>query len=339
MQSAAIKELKDFISQIASEFEEYDALHPNLADRQAYVLERKYELFGQFNRHFSEVWGEIENGKEEEIKGYQKKFQEILREPLLEAEINKYIKLKPLGYPGDFVMMNYIYDYHEKLLGESSLEMLINHYTTNIPISRSNILRKRYFKRRIAELLTKKDNPSAVSIGCGSARELIELLEEGKVNKPLRFICVDFEQKALDHIKARIDQIEPKKRTKLEIVFFRADIHDLVKNGRLFSKISDHDLVYASGLLDYLGDTMAKKVISILFGIVKADGELIVVNAGLKDSYLRSYYELLGEWVFFHRSQEEMLGWVRGLDKAKSIAFEEFNEPINYHFLAFKKKR
>lgn len=339
MQSAAIKEFKDFVSQLEVEFKAYDALHPRLFDRQACVLEKKDELFSRFNRHFFQVWGEIENRKEDEIKSYQKEFQEILGEPFLEAEINKYIKLKPLGYPGDFVMMNYIYDYHEKLLGESSLEMLINHYTTNIPISRSNILRKRYFKRRIAELLTKKDNPSAVSIGCGSARELIELLEEGKVNKPLRFVCVDFEQKALDHVKARIDQIDPKKRAKLEIVFLRADIRDLIKNGRLFSKISDHDLVYASGLLDYLGGAMAKKVISILFGIVKTGGELIVVNAGLKDSYLRSYYEFLGEWVFFHRSQEEMLGWVRGLDKAQSIAFEEFNEPINYHFLAFKKKR
>ena len=145
-----------------------------------------------------------------------------MRDPV---EINRHIYRKPLGYAGDFMVMNYIYDYHGKrYLGRNCYEQLINHYTSNIGISRSNIKRKEFFKEKILALLDYADSPRILSIGCGSARELIELIKEGEFVKTAQFTCFDLEEKALQFVRDSIEQIEKEKTRYLSMKYVHQNI-------------------------------------------------------------------------------------------------------------------
>lgn len=333
-----VENFRALLAGLKEDFLAFDNNHPNRGERINFVKSKKDEVFFLFNKFFREVWPHAQSLEKKSFKSYQQYYQKILSDPLLEAEINRYIKEKPLGYPGDYVMMNYIYDGHNDFVGESSLMMLINHYTTNIPISCSNIKRKDYFKQKISELLdSAKQSAKIASVGCGSARELIELAEEGKINKPLVFTCVDFESHALNYIESQLLKIEADKKRFLEMRYYQFDIREVVRKQDMLAIVGEQDVVYASGLFDYLGDYLAKKILSVLFSLVRSSGLLIIVNAGLRDVEFRSYYEMLGEWRFFHRSEEDILTWTKALKNVASVEFEEFSFPMNYLFLLIKK--
>jgi SAM-dependent methyltransferase len=332
-----VTEFKRSLDKIESDFELFDGKNIDHESRIKYVAKREAEIFSDFNAFFLNAWEAISSLDKKSYSNYQKYYQSVLGGPLLKAEINNYILRKPLGYPGDYVMMNYIYDYHDRYLGKASLEMLVNHYTTNIPISNSNIKRKDYFKTKIRDLIEQKGRLSVVSVGCGSARELTELIEEGQLTKPIKFFCVDFEPRALKFIKNKIEQIDHEHTESLQINYLQYDIRKLVKEKQLLQDIGQHDFVYVSGLLDYLGPHLAKRVVSMLMDLVKSGGEFIGVNAGLSNDYFRAYYEFLGEWRFFHRSENEVLSWARDANAAKSVDLVGFPFPMDYWFFSVKK--
>lgn len=333
-----VEKFRKRLSDLKIEFDSFDKNNSNIKERNSFVLNKKESIFKIFDEFFIECWEFIKHRDKKTYHIYQNYYQEMLGHPLLDAEINKYIAQKPLGYPGDYATMNYIYDYHDKLLGISSFDMLINCYTVSIPISKSNLKRKEYFKHKIIECLQTKKTPYIASVGCGPARELIELLEENKIDKPLNFSCVDFEEKALEFVREKIDGIDKSKREYLNINYFKIDVRDLLKNRQLQEKINQQDFIYISGLLDYLSSKLSKRIMVILFDILHDKGSLILVNAGLNNEAFRSYYELLGGWTFFHRSKEELLEWTKDLKNVKSFHFEKFSYPTQYLFLLINKK-
>lgn len=170
-------------------------------------------------------------------------------------------------------MMNYIYDYHRNnYLGNSSYEKLINNYTCNIPISCSNIKRKDFLKERILEALEKNDGVRILSVVSGPARELIELLNEGKINKPLIFKCLDPEKMALDYIDHAIKKIEPVKKQALSIEYICRNVISLIRGKEFKEALQNYDLIYAFGIFDYLSDRMASRLTKKLFQLLERGG-------------------------------------------------------------------
>jgi SAM-dependent methyltransferase len=142
--------------------------------------------------------------------------------------------------------MSYIYDFHNKYLGDSSYGKLINFYTCNIPISTSVVKRKNFFKKKILEILHSRTFPKVLSVGSGPARELLELIREARLVKPLYFDCLDFEKRALDYIQTELQKIESKKKSYLHIGFINKNILDLIKDEKIENAFKKYDLVYAS---------------------------------------------------------------------------------------------
>ena len=324
------QEMKGCLVGVRKEFIDFDKKNIDRNARISFVLGKKDKILKKLTSYFASIWKIVKVLDKKRYKLYSAYFRRELGGLLLKAEINKYIFDKPLGYSGDYVVMNYIYDYHDDYLGESSYDILINHYTCNIPISNSNIKRNKYFKQQILKALGTIKNPRVVSLGSGPARELIELLDEGAINKPLSFNCVDFEPKALDFVKM---EIAKRSNPFLKMDYLRIDIRDVAKAGRIKEILFDIDLAYASGVVDYLSDRFARRLLQVLYGLLNESGQIIIVNASSENSEMRAYYELLGGWVFHHRTKKQLLEWSADLEGAKKIEFEEPFPPNNYLFL------
>jgi len=255
----------------------------------------------------------------------------------LEAEINRYIYSKPLGYAGDFRMMNYIFEYSGDFLGETSFEMLINHYTCNISISRSNIERRDYLKNNIFNMVNAKDNPRIISVGGGPLRELIELLSENKIKKSFHFFCLDFEPLAIDFVKNQMGKIGDSNKKNIAMEYLNVNVKDLLKDKGLIEKIKNQDLIYISGVFDYLSDRFCSRLLHICWGLLRNGGELIICNTNLDGKSLRAYFEFLGEWEMNFRTKETMLQWTKDIEDAKEIGFDELSPDNEYLFMTLKK--
>jgi len=331
--------MRHFLQDIKNKFDEFDMAFPLMQKQIDFIEENRKGIYKKLDNYFSRIWNIAMKCDEEGYNVHRSYFQQMLH-PLVEeiVEINRHIYRKPLGYAGDYMVMNYIYDYHkDRYLGNSSYEMLINNYTCNISISHSNIARKEFFKRKILETIETKDYARIMSVGCGPLREVIELLREGMVIKPFFFKCVDFEKGAIDYVKKSLEEIERERKQFLSIEYFYQNIINIIKNREIKEKIRDQDLIYCSGVIDYLRDKIAGRLVRELFQLLRNKGVLIICNAALKGSSHRAYYEMLGEWNMFHRTKEVMLSWVKDMKNVQEISFEKPPKCSKYLFLRITK--
>ena len=332
-------EIRHFLMKIKTELDEFDKTGPDESQQIRFISENKKKIFSKLDRDFNVIWQTAKNLDNKSHNIYKRYFHQML-EPLLgrQMEINNHIYQKPLGYPGDFMVMNYIFDYHKtKYLGETSYQKLINHYTCNIPISKSNVRRKEFFKSKILETLQQKDSLRILSLCSGPVRELIELVEEGKIDRPLTFKCIDFEQRSLWYIMDAMEKIDDKKKQFLKIDYIHKSIPTVLRNKTLKEEVGRHDLVYSSGLFDYLTDGLASRLIRDLFELLEKKGLLIICNASLRDNSHRAYYELLGDWVFYHRTKEELLEWTKRLKAVDEIKIDGPHDGKCYLYMFIKK--
>lgn len=334
------KDLRNFLQGVKSKFNEFDILNPDEQTQIEFIRANKKMIFARLDSHFDQIWKIAENFDKESYRLHKIYYQQMLYDLLgANIEINSYIYQKPLGYPGDYVMMNYIYDYcgDKAFLGRSSYERLINNYTCSIPFSRSNIERKDFIKARILEIVKRKDNAKILSVGCGSARELTELLAKDEFKRPVSFTCLDFEKRALEHVRTKINEINKHKQNLLTIQYIHRNLIDIAIDKRIEEKINSQDLIYVSGVFDYLGDHFCSRVIRQLYSLLNNGGSLVTCNASAENYSHRAYYEMLGEWNMIHRTKEEILTWLKGIEDTREVKLEESQGYKNYLFLTVTK--
>jgi len=333
------KDIETYVKAIKEKFDKFDESHRNEDDQIDFIEKNKKEIFATLDNYFSKVWEIIKKLDKDKYIVYQNCFHHSLRYLMLELiEINRYGYNKPLGYPGDYNMMNYIYDYHkDKYLGVSSYEKLINNYTCNISISCSNIKRKDFLKEHILKTLKIKDKAKILSVASGSARELVELLNEGKINKTLKFKCLDFEKKSLDCVSDQLKKVLDDKKRLLDIEYFCKDLMSIIRDKDLKKELSCCDLIYAFGIFDYLSDRMASRLTKELYQLLGRGGTLIICNINAENTIHRGYYEFLGEWNMVHRVKEELLACTKSIEETAKIQFEPLSETSNYLFLSISK--
>ena len=337
------KQLHQFVQKVKDTFDSFDKEHSDEQERINFLKARRDETFKKLTEYFDQIWDIVKDFDRDRYVIHKDYYQRTLGVLLLDPIVtNRRIHQKPLGYPGDYIIMNYIYNYHgdKAYLGNSTYEKLINHYTCNLPVSCSNIARKDFLKNMITEVINdnKISHPKIISIGCGSARELIELLNEGRFNKPSLFSCLDLEIEALKYIQNAIETIPFEKAQYSSIRYIHKDLINIIRDRNLKDEIKGHNLIYLSGIYDYLTDRMAERLIKELYSLLAREGKLIVCNISSSkiNSKYRAYYEPLGEWCMVHRNEKEMLRWTDNLPKVSS----EFVYPSNgsgYNFLIIKK--
>lgn len=334
------QDLEKYFKSIKIKFDKFDANNSNDTDRNNFVGSEKKEIFEKLDSYFEKIWQFVNGFSKEDYSLHQQYFQKIIA-PLFEepSVVNKQIYRKPLGYPGDYIVMNYIYDYSgtNKYLGKLSLEKLINNYTCNVPFSISNIVRKEFFKNKIMEVVNRGDGMRILSVGSGPARELLELIEEDKINKKLTFTCLDLEKKVLEYVKDKFERLENRSKKLVEINYLHKNILELIRNKGLGGSLNNQDLVYASGLFDYLRERFASRLIKELFQLLNKNCSLFICNASAENYTHRAYYEFLGEWIMIYRTKKELLSWTKNLANASEVKFENQTNSTNYLFLNIKK--
>lgn len=320
-----VKELRNFLEYTKAGFDDFDKKNPAAEKQNNFINAEKDAIFKDLDMHFDNIWKVAENFNRSEYLLHQKFTQNmlwyLLRDP---AETNKLVCEKPLGYAGDFIVINYLYDYYNKFLGGSSYEKLINFYTCSIPISFSVVERKNFLKRKILELCHSRKCPRILNVGSGPTRELFELLNDNKIQSPVYFDCLDFEKRALDYVRDELEKIEKDKKANLYLRLIRKNITELIKNKNIEDMFDEYDLIYSSGTFDYLSDRSAKRTIANLYNMLAKKGTLILTNVKKNEATHRIYYEMLGDWNLRHRTKENIVNWLGDI-KGADMKFEDLD--------------
>lgn len=299
-------------------------------------LKSKYK--NTIDTFFEELWAISDYPND----GYEKKAKYLMSQLdeffINDIEVTSYIRKRPLGYAGDFVTMNFIYDFNcHNFLGDNYYQKFINNYTCTIKVSNSNIGRKRIIKQRLMEKINNSnDEKKILSLGSGPAREIIELINEKQLLKPATFYCLDFEEKAIRFIKDRLSEMD-RDPSKTKIHFLHENLLNVIKRGKTILPENSIDFVYISGVFDYFSSKVCQRMLLNMLPIIKASSaeKLLFFNMSSEEESGRAFYEMLGRWEMIHRTSHELLDWEKEFNGHKFYFKKEIDCP-SYHIVEIK---
>lgn len=197
---------------------------------------------------------------------------------------------KPMGYAGDFLLIDRIYTFHKS--SHPHFVKWDNYFHYNeAPIAVRN--RKEYFKQRMLEKIVSQEEPiKLLDVASGPARDLHELFQQIDKDQ-LNATCVDLDARAIDYAR------ELCKEEAGQIQFVN-------KNILRFSTTEKFDVIWSAGLFDYFDHKVFVLAIKKFLSWLKPGGEIIIGNFS-EDNSSRGYMELFGEWILIHRSPEQLI--------------------------------
>ncbi len=212
---------------------------------------------------------------------------------------------KPLGYPGDFELMNMLYD--RKLEGERLFDKLVHRIGLDFGECVAN--RMIMMRQEIAETVATSSRPTVhiTSLGSGPAREIIDYLKIGTLPRQVDFTLVDQDHAALSQAYERSLPEVMRHRGNATVSCLQTSFAQLLKTGELFGKLPSQDLIYSVGLIDYLSARRAKMLVESLYQHLAPGGRLIVANMKAGPTSTLWPVEFITDWSLAYRTGREMM--------------------------------
>ena len=196
---------------------------------------------------------------------------------------------KPYGYAGDFEMMEKIY--RCEVSGDPRFRGWdLFFHLQPAPCAVRN--RGPYFASLLDEVLARLRHPLRVlDVGCGPAYHLAGWLNDNP-SAPVEIVCIDNDERALAKAAAVCGGAGGRVR------FEHA-------NALRFKPPGTFDLIWSSGLFDYLSDGSFARLAARYRAGLRPGGEIAVGNFA-PDNPGRAYMELVGDWHLRYRSEAEL---------------------------------
>ncbi|MGG4046149.1 MULTISPECIES: class I SAM-dependent methyltransferase [Paenibacillus] len=213
----------------------------------------------------------------------------FLQEPLTRRAFEK-----PRGYAGDPVMIDFVYDYDAPPSSRpTEISDILNCELNRISDASHAVReRKRIISRKINQTAERVSNPYILSVACGYLREALDSV--AILNRKIgKFVAIDQDKEALSVVAELIKD-------------FGETIHaSLIEIISGTVSLPKFDFIYTAGLYDYLPESLAKKLTSILFDLLNPGGRLLIANY-LPNTPSIGYMEAVMDWWLIYRDKEQM---------------------------------
>jgi extracellular factor (EF) 3-hydroxypalmitic acid methyl ester biosynthesis protein len=224
---------------------------------------------------------------------------------------------KPLGYPGDFRIMNQVYD--NENVGDGVYQKLV--HRLGLHVAECIETRMQVVRGHIAEVARSRgqDRPARIlSLGSGPAREIEAFLSgPGAHAGRTEFTLVDQETEALGFAYDRAYPHVLKLGGMSRVQCMHISFTDILRvNGGLHD-VAPQDMIYSVGLLDYLSDRRSRMLVRRLYDALAPGGLLVIGN--MNETPLSNLWpmEFIADWTLIYRNDAEMRGWAQDLDASE----------------------
>lgn len=293
----------------------------------------------KLKKFFINIWQIVKDFDKEKYNLHKRYFQEQLLHLFLLSPFNNRSFSKPLGYAGDYRMIDMIYD--NPLEGNSIFAKLLNGYAIQEKACQAVRNRLSFLLNKCYVLFNQLEEKDIriMSVGSGPVREVQELIKSNPDNpniNRLEFTLLDADKEAISYSQEKITSLLKDKAKKIKLNFVNKDVVQLTKEKDFVDKLGKFDLIYSAGLFDYFTLNVSKRLTETLYNFLNPKGNLIIGNFNHSINENKVYMDFILEWPLFYRSREEMLKFAEKLDKARKIYFESEDTGIT-NFLIIEK--
>lgn len=294
--SQRVEELKAALFDIAYQLQKDPGpeIAPELLTRGEAVLDNFNSELARFiqhsldPQHVSMMWGYV----------FKEVFPYFMRSRYAERAY-----YKPKGYAGDFLMMEWIYNQQPE--GDGKLGKLIDGWILRQAscqaVRNRRILLKELLDKMCRQRLNQGHRIRIMNLACGPARELFDLLDSCDYSGQIDALCVDIDAEALQYANQKVNTSSHQ----ASVRFMRENVVKWAI-GRARQDIKPQDIIYSSGLCDYLDQRLLTVLIRRCYHQLKPGGNLIIGNFAHAnpDRLLMDY---IVYWRLIHRDRQDLI--------------------------------
>jgi hypothetical protein len=205
--------------------------------------------------------------------------------------------LKPRGYAGDAELLDFVYGREEGWAPPPDVTEMgrkVFDFTNSSHACEAVRARRGFIADLLDRLVEETPQPHILSVAAGHLREVL-LASAVKRRKIGRFVALDSDAITLAEVKRCY--------ASYGVEAVQGTVRQLL-TGRL--PLGLFDLIYSTGLYDYLQESAAQRLTGSLFQMLRPRGRLLVANflPGILDvGYMESYMD----WKLIYRTRKEML--------------------------------
>jgi SAM-dependent methyltransferase len=214
---------------------------------------------------------------------------------------------KPRGYPGDAVLLDFIYGSGANaglIASASQLGAALHREFMGHPTSIAIRGRRDHLRERLASLCRSGRRPHILSVACGHLREADVLDAAPEAVRPGRFVALDQDPATLEVAQSDHRQIE------MEVI--QASVLTLLRSG---DTLGSFDFIYSAGLYDYLSDDVGRRLTAKLARMLNPRGRLLIANM-LPELPSAGYMEAAMDWWLIYRTIPQLRALAEGLGGA-----------------------
>lgn len=247
-------------------------------------------------------------------------FRELIKDILNDNTLIGHGFVKPFGYPGDFNLIDKIYQFDiNKDVRYKNWDLFFQ----NQPGANAVRNRKDFFVEYCKKLISIKDNAKVLILGSGPASDVYEFLENNSGGNCISIDLIDFDQSAID--------FSMKKNEK-----FNGQITYNKINALRFNSYKLYDLIWSAGLFDYFKDKHFTFLIRKYINCLTDDGEMVISNFSTKNP-TKKLMEVLSDWNLNLRTESDLYRIASAANIDKELVSVE-KEPLGINlFLKIRK--
>jgi extracellular factor (EF) 3-hydroxypalmitic acid methyl ester biosynthesis protein len=229
----------------------------------------------------------------------------LLHPYLLASPFMHRIFAKPLGYAGDYEMVNMIL--RDPFEGASLFAKALNVFILGEAPAIAHRNRVQYLieKLKSETFRVSQSGQSAkiLNVGCGPAKEVQNFLAGESLSQQADLTLVDFNEETLRNTGKILERVKQDFHRATPVRMVQKSIQQMLRlRGQERKSVFDqYDFIYCAGLLDYLPDYVSKHLIELLYSWLKPGGFLALTNVELSNP-IRNIMEFMYEWYLIYRN-------------------------------------
>jgi len=259
-------------------------------------------------------------GEDEHLRAAKRYTESQLTAELLAAPLWRQAYTKPLGYPGDFQVMEYIYQ--GNALGDTPFAQVA--HALGVQIGEFVVRRKDLVRQAIAEVAARRRGPEAsviASLGAGPAQEIVELLQRDECGpNPLTVILVDQDSSAMRWAGQKLATANAVRRqvAPVHIELRHVSVLRLLREINPAEFLTRPDMIYSAGLFDYFSDRTCRVLARRLYDALRPGGALLLGNMKAGTDMIWPL-EMIADWSLNYRTSDNILSWADGMRGAEIV--------------------
>ncbi|MBX7116112.1 MAG: hypothetical protein K1X64_17410 [Myxococcaceae bacterium] len=233
-------------------------------------------------------------------------FRDRLHPYFLQANAMARAFHKPLGYAGDYEVMNMAYRNQPE--GDSPLGKALHQwFNTTLGATAVRTRRRWILEQMQIHGRDWKGTYKICSVAAGSAYELGDLIHESFLVERCELTCVDQDRSALTFASEQLNEAMQHAERSCPTAFVHDSVHNMVGAGATAARrFTPQSFIYSLGLYDYLPEKVGRLLTRYLYNQLEPGGRLIVGNYA-QQTDTRFTIEMVMDWQLLYRSEAQLM--------------------------------